>query len=287
MKKLALGLLVLALCILVFWWGLLVNFPGEALSRMIAAQIEQSPVISAKIQPAQLRWNRIEFPEMSFLWRREGSSAPLVSLKDLSIPLSWGLLKGVRVSAALGREGRLEIFLPWSETELTVSGSGLRMEEIPAFRLFRPIRVGGKFAFEGAWKKPNLRGKVRIPEGFLTSTGENLSVENIEWFGIKFPAPRLESVELRIKTGNRIEVKKGTFRGDIQGSIGGFISPQISAPRRSVLRLKITAAFRQDWLQRLGNLRPLLEERMNAGRLQVGIQGTLERPVFRTTAGRG
>ena len=287
MKKLGLGLLVSALCILVFWWGLLVNFPGEALSRMISAQIERSPVISAKIQPAELRWNRIEFPEISFLWRGVGSSVPLVSLKDLSIPLSWGLLNGVRAAAALGREGRLEIFLPWGEAELTVSGSGLRMEEIPAFRLFRPIQVGGKFAFEGAWKKPNFRAKLHIPEGVLTGTGENLSVENIEWFGFKFPATRLESVELRIKTGDRIEVEKGTFRGDIQGSIGGFISPQIGAPRRSVLRLEMTAAFRQDWLRQLGNLRQLLEERINAGRLQVSIQGTLERPVFRTAAGGG
>ncbi len=286
MRWIGLTFLGAALFLLVFWLGLAAHFPGEAFSRLIASRINRNPNLNAVLSPASLGLASLRIGRLSLEAPYADLPKPLFTLREVKISLTWRLAEGLPVTGMIGKSGRLDLFYPWNGGELSVSGSDLRLEEITALAALRPLRLRGGVSFTGSWRIPPSapgRRSPRIPEGRITGKGEGLVLDNLEVMGARLPRMRLDSVELRLKSGNRIEVERLDFRGDVQGTVTGFIQPRISNPKASALRLKLAVLFRPAWLQRLGAMRVAAESFLKNGRLEGVLSGTLGRPRLQPT----
>lgn len=286
MRKSAIIIASALLLLLIFWGGFAANFPGEALSRLIEARLNRLPNIEARLSPASLGLISIGVDDFSLNLIQPGR--PLLVLKDLRIPFSWALFSGLPVEARLGSDGELDAFIPWEEGEMTVNGKALRLEDIPGFKALAPATLRGAVAFSGKFQlTPNSRGRAAnaLPEGKLTARAEAVELANLAVLGAVLPVTRLESVDISVKTGKRIEVERITLKGDVQGSVKGFIQPRMASPGRSPMQLNVAVSFNQAWMGRLGPMRPLVEGFLKNGRLEAVLRGTLGSPSFKLGKG--
>ncbi len=276
----------IVLFLLIFWLGLMANFPGEALSRLIEAKAAQTPAIKLSLSPAEMNFFGVSLPSCKVEWRRPNSPVMLLSLKEVYIPISWRLFSGLPMEVAMGEEGLLNLFLAWEGGEVEIEGSGIRLEDIPAWNALAPLRVKGGLEFAGNMKfQPPAKGKFTsgVPSGEINGKAVNLEISNLVVLGNKLPAARLESLDLKVKSGKRIVVERFNFRGDMQGNLTGTIIPRGGRWENSSLQLKIKSSIRQSWLQGLGALQPLVESFLNQGRLDGSLTGTIARPKWRKT----
>lgn len=282
MRKSALIIASALLLILIFWGGFAANFPGEALSRLIAARLNRLPNIEARLSPASLGLISIGVDDLSLNLTRPGQS--LLVLKNVRIPFSWALFSGLPVEARIGSEGELDAFIPWEEGELTVKGTALRIEDIPGFTALAPAKLRGGVSFSGKFQlTPKSRGRSAdaLPEGKLTARAEAVELANMAVLGAALPVTRLESVDFSVKTGKRIEVEQITLKGDVQGGVTGFIQPRLASLGRSPMQLNVAVSFNQAWMGKLGSMRPLVEGFLKNGRLEAVLRGSLGSPSFK------
>ncbi|MCZ6474253.1 MAG: type II secretion system protein GspN [SAR324 cluster bacterium] len=288
MRKLALFLLGVLLFLLVFWLGFMANFPGKALSLLIASRVNKLPGIGVTLAPAELTWTSLTIPRLSLEAHAARLPKPLLTLTDVTIPIGWKLLDGLPAQGTLGKQGRLEVYVPWNGKELSVRALQLRLEEIPALAALQPVKLRGGISFSGSLRFPE-RGRggasTRLPEGTITGQGEALQVDNLEIMGAKLPPTRLERVDLRLKSGRRLEVERLEFQGDVQGKITGAVTPRLANPDSSGLQLRIAVSFRKSWLEQLGAMRPVVEAFLRNGRLEAALSGTVGRPRFNIQGG--
>ncbi len=288
MRKTGWVLLGGVLVLVVFWVGLIVNFPGAALSRFIESKISALPSLEASLSPATLGWSGINFQTFRLSYKRPGGADPLLTLEDVSVALTWRLVSGLPVSGSLGDQGRLDFFVPWKAGEtFAVSGAELPLEKIPAIAVFTPLRLRGRLTFSGSVAWPGMTGKRprAFPAGSLIARGEELEVLQLEVLGIKLPTAKLESLDLEITTGDRIKLDRLEFRGDLQGSVTGTLRPRLSNFGQTSLQLKVAASFRQTWLSRLGALQAVAEGFLKGGRLEGNLRGTIAQPRFQAARG--
>ena len=59
MKRLGVILLAVIVVVGAFWVGLMVNFPGEGVSRYVERQVNRRQGFDLVLTPAELRWNRL------------------------------------------------------------------------------------------------------------------------------------------------------------------------------------------------------------------------------------
>ena len=269
------------LLILIFWAGFAANFPGEALSRVVAARLNRLPNIEARLSPASLGLMSISMDELGINLAQQGQK--LIVLEDVRIPFTWSLFSGLPVEAGIGEAGGLELFIPWEEGELTVNGTELRIEDIPGVAAMKPATLSGNFAFSGKFQITGKSASGRgggLPEGELTARAQKLQLARFAVMGTTLPPARLESAELTVKTGKRINVEKLALRGDVQGGLEGYILPRPSAFAASPIQLKVTVSFKESWLQKLGALRPLVDGFLKNGRLEADLRGSVGKPSF-------
>lgn len=289
MTKVGWVLLGALLFLLVFWVGLMLNFPGAALSRLIESKIAAHPALSAKLSPATLGWSGVNFQTLRLAYFRPEGRVPLIALNDVSISLTWRLWGGLPVSGSLGEQGRFEFFVPWEAGEtFAVSGAELPLEDIPAISVFAPLEMQGRLTFSAEVEWPGVTGaKLRkLPAGSLIAKGEALQVRRLEILGAKLPQVKLESLELQITTGERITIDRFEFRGDVQGKLTGTLRPRLDDFSRTALELKLAASFRPEWLRQLGALEPLVQGFLKNGRLEGNVRGTVGQPRFKPGKGR-
>lgn len=286
MRKPALIVASALLLVLIFWGGFAANFPGEALSRIIAVRLNRLPNVEARLSPASLGLISIVVDDFSLNLTQPGQT--LLVLKDLRIPFSWALFSGLPVEARIGSKGELEAFIPWEEGEMTIEGKALRFEDIPAFTALAPAKLRGDVSFSGKFQltqKSRGRGANSLPVGKLTARAEAVELANLAVLGAALPVTRLESVEVSVKTGKRIEVEKITLKGDVQGSVKGFIQPRLNSFAGSPMQLDVAISFNQAWMGRLGPMRPLVEGFLKNGRLEAVLGGSVGRPSFKLGKG--
>ena len=288
MKKPALVAAAALLLLLIFWAGFALNFPGEALSRVMAARLNRIPNIEVRLSPATLGMFSLRVDEFRLSLANPGQSLPMLVLKEVRIPFTWALFSGLPVAAGIGKEGRFALFIPWGEGEMTISGTSLRMEDIHGFKALAPASLRGGLSFSGKFRlapQAQSRRAVKLPEGELTAKAEAVELANLGVMGAVLPVTRLESAELKLKTGKRIDVENFTLRGDVQGGIKGFIQPRLASIGNSPMRLRVTVSFKQTWLRKLGSMRPLVESFLNNGRLEAVVRGSLGKPEFKRERG--
>ncbi len=288
MKKTALVSAAVVLFLLVFWGGFVLNFPGAALSRAIENRINTLPNIQVRLSPAVLGWVGLEIDSFQLSVAQPGLPQPLIVLQDVRIPFAWALLSGLPVRARLGKEGQLELFIPWEEGELRVGGSGLRLEEIPALTRMSPVRLRGGVSFSGQMQLSNgiRQGRLtHLPPGSLSARADGVELSNMEIIGSRLPVTRLESIQMDIRIGKRLEVEQIAFQGDLQGKVSGFVQPRLTAIKSSPLRLNLALSFRKEWLDKLGPMRQIVTSFLKNGRLEGVVRGSLANPSLRP-AGR-
>ncbi len=289
MRKTGWVLLGGVLVLVVFWAGLIANFPGAALSRMIESKISALPSLEASLSPATLGWSGINFQTFRLSYQRPGGAHPLLALEDVSVALTWRLVNGLPVSGRLGDQGRLDFFVPWQPGEnFAMSGAELPLEKIPAIAVFTSMQMRGRLTFSGNIAWPGITGKKprAFPAGHLIASAEELEVLQLELLGIEFPTAKWESMDLEITTGDQIKVDRLDFRGDLQGSVTGTLRPRLSNFGQTKLQLKVAASFRQAWLSRLGAFRPVVQGFLRGGRLEGNLRGTIAKPRFQAARGR-
>lgn len=272
------------LFLVVFWLGLMANFPGAALSRLVESRINGMSGVKASLSPAKLGLLGISVESLKLSWSSGKRQLPLVTFNDVYVPLSWRLNEGIPLQAAIGEEGWLDLFLAWDGGVLDVEGAEIELADIPVWKSIKDIKLKGLFSLKGSlsFPKGNKRRKGRgMPTGTIGGTGKNLEISSIKVMGASLPPARLESLEIKIKSGKNINVERFVFKGDMQGSVTGSITPNGNNLERSALRLQIATSFRQGWLNSLGTLKPLLEAFLTDGRLKGSINGTVGKPNWR------
>lgn len=284
MKRTALVSAAVGLFLLVFWVGFVLNFPGAALSRAIEYRINTVPSLQVRLSPAALGWAGLEIDSFRLSVAQPGLPQPLIVLQNVRIPIAWALLSGLPVRARLGKEGQLDLFIPWEEGELRVAGAGLRLEEIPALARMGPVRLRGGVSFSGRMQLSNgmRRGRLtQLPPGSLSGRADGVELSNMEIAGARLPVTRLESVRMDLKFGKRLEVEQIVFQGDLQGKVSGFIQPRLTAIKSSPLQLKLAISFRKEWLDKLGPMRQIVTSFLKNGRLEGVVRGSLANPSLR------
>ena len=279
-KPLAILAAALAL-LLIFWAGFVINFPGEALSRVIADRLNRIPNVDVQISPASLGLASVQMEEFRLDVVARGQPQPVLMLKGVRIPFSWALFSGLPVRAGIGQEGQFDLFMPWDEGEMTINGTQLRMEDIPGFSAWAPARLKGGLSFSGQFQiGPETRqgGSKTLPKGVFTAKAEAVRLENLGVMGTTLPLTRFDRAELVLKTGSRIEVEKFALQGDVQGGVTGFIQPRLTQFSSSPMQLKVAVSFKQAWMQKLGVLQPLVAGFLKNGRLEASLRGSVGKP---------
>lgn len=282
-----LGMVMVGLLVVVggIWLGLMWHFPGEAASRYVSAQVSRAMGFDLVLTPATLRWNRMEVERAELRRRDLPQDPPLFILTDFAIPLTWKLFQGLPVQAVIGREGRAEAFLPWGVGDEAWLEGQVVLEEIPLPAVLKPLRLQGRLQITGRFTMdaPARQGRT-LPTGILEGRLPELTVDGVQVGTMKLPTTRLEGVRFSVSTGRVVQLKHFEFKGDIQGNASGSISPNMKIPRSTLLDISVNAAFRNSWLTRLGDLKPLVEGFLERGRLMVKLNGTVANPRLRTTA---
>lgn len=286
MRKPAIVSAAVLLLVLIFWIGIAVNFPGEALSRVVVARLNRLPNIEARLSPASLGLISINMEELRIDLAQPGQT--LIVLENVRIPFSWGLFSGLSVEAQIGKDGRLKLFIPWEEGELTINATALRLEEIPGFAALKPVTLRGGLEFSGKFQMKQNAAAGRggqLPQGEFSARAQAVELARITVMGANLPPTRLESAVLKVKTGKRINVESFNIRGDVQGGLKGFIQPRSGAFAKSPIQLSVTVSFKDSWLRKLGAMRPLVEGFLKNGRLEANLRGSVGKPVFKLVRG--
>lgn len=282
MRRLGIVLLAILVTLGGVWVGVMWKFPGDAVSRYVESRVNRSQGFILALRPAEMRWNRLYIPRAEIRRRDKPQSPPLFILTDFTVPVSWRLVLGLPARAVLGKKGQVEIFLPWAEGGKAVLKGDLLLEEVALPAVLHPIVLRGHFKFSGEFTMgPAARAGTELPVGTLEGRGTDLLIAGIKLGGMVLKETRLSNIELRIRTGKEVRMERVTFRGDIQGSVTGRVTPNLGNPRQSLLGLQINASFKEAWLAGLGRSRPLAESFLNKGRLTLTLDGTIGRPRAR------
>ena len=258
------------------------KFPGHAVSRYVEGRVNRSQGFILALHPAEMRWNRLYIPRAEIRRRDKPKSPPLFVLTDFTVPVTWRLTRGLPVRAVLGKEGRVEVFLPWNEGDKAVLNGNMLLEEVALPAVMKPIALTGHFVFSGEFTMSSAaRAGTELPPGTLEGKGTNLTITGVMFGGKILKVTRFSNVELRIQTGKEVRMEKVVVRGDVQGNVTGRMTPNLRNPRKSLLGFQINASFRNAWLAGLGQLRPVAESYLKKGRLILTLDGTIGRPRLR------
>lgn len=281
MKKTAFFFGGLILFAAVFWIGLVVNFPGEAMSRLIESRVNSGSGINIAVNPARLTLGGLALDDVRVGWHRGENSLPLVALREVLLPFTPQLLKGLKLEISVAEKGTAGLFFPWGERGFSLEAAELRLEDFRGWSELGPMRMRGLVALEGNFTLPKpsrRRAAPLVPVGTLSVAATNVEISGLEILGGKFPATRFEEVSLKLRSEKRIQVEEASFRGDLQGTVTGSITPRGADGLRSILQLRVAAAVRQSWLQKLGAMRPIVEAFVKNGRLAGNLAGTVGAP---------
>ena len=286
MKRLGIILLVVVVIVGAFWIGLMLNFPGESVSRFVERQVNGRQAFDLVLTPAELRWNRLYVARAELRRRDNPAAQPLFVVSDFAIPITWRLARGLPAEGTLGKEGRVEVYLPWSAGgEARLDGSvNLGTVTLPA--VLNPVTLAGQIDVRGRFKMDaDARTGARLPDGTLEVNARELTVSGVKAAGASLPSTRLDAVAITLETGRTLNVRRFEYRGDLQGTVDGTLTPNLGNPRNSLLGLRITAAFRDTWVEQLGDLRPILEGFLNRGRVVLSLTGTIGNPQLQPVRG--
>lgn len=286
MKRLAVILCVLVVVVVAFWIGLMFNFPGARASRYVEQRVNQRQAFDLVLAPAELRWFGLYVPSAELRRRDNPAAEPLVTVTDFTVPLSWRLVSGLPMHANVGGRGEVEAYLPWSLGGTATVAGQVDLGTLPVPAVLKPLALAGHLEVHGHFlMDAQSQAGVRLPEGTLAGSGRNLVVSQVRLGATPLPPTRLESLEWELETGRTVNVKRFDYRGDLQGTVAGTITPNLRNPRNSLLALRITTALRDDWLAQLGDLRPIVESFLNRGRVVTTLTGTVGRPNLQPVTG--
>ena len=282
MKRLGIVLLAIVVIVGAFWIGLMANFPGESVSRFVERQVDGRQGFDLLLTPAELRWNRLYVARAELRRRDNAVAQPLFVVTDFAIPLTWRLIRGLPAEGELGKGGHVEAFLPWSTGGEARLDGAVDLAAVPLPAVLNPITVGGQVDVRGRFKMDaDAQRGARLPDGTLEVNGRELVVNGVKVGGVDMPATRLDALAVTLETGRTVTVRRFEFRGDLQGTVDGTLTPSLASPRNSLLGLHITTAFRDAWLAQLGSLRVIVESFLNRGRVDLSLTGTVGNPQLR------
>ncbi len=288
MKRFGIVILVLVFAIGVFWVGLIVHFPGDAVSRYVEARVNRHQGFDLALSPAELHWDGLYVPHAELRRRDNPQARPLFVLNDFVVPITWRLIQGLPARARVGEQGRVTAFLPWSRGEHASLDGKLELGEIPLPAVLAPIKLSGKLELDGRFlMDAEAQVGTQLPDGTLRARARELVVSGLPVGGFTVPSTRLDSATLVLDTGRTVNLQEARFQGDLQGSVTGTITPNLRNPRVSLLALRITTSFREAWLASLGEMRPIVESFSERGRIVLTLNGTVGRPQLQPVRGGG
>ena len=266
---------------LAFWLGLKLNFPGEAVTRFVKSRTSQLREVDIRLSPAALGFTGIYFDFVEIRSADATDTPPLLKLNEVKIPFSWRLPMGLVIAGKLGEEGRLSIFIPWWAGGTAEILGFIDIQEISIPPELGPLKLAGSLELTGKFEmKQPLGVLTEVPDGTIAGTAKGLQVRGVSYSGIELPITNVESATWTMKSGKVVNLEQLVFNGDVQGSIKGLMTPNMKAPLLSSLRLEGQVTPSKVWLEKLGNLRPIVESFVKQGRVAFILEGSLARLRF-------
>lgn len=279
MKKIGIILGAMMFLLAAFWLGLMSNFPGKTASRLIEAQADQFSGVKVKVGVAELRLFDLYVPKVVISLRENPNAPPVFTLTDVSVPISWRLIFGLPAEGVIGKTGYVEVFLPWNKEDEAEMEGRVVLQEIPVPDVLKPASASGVLEVSSriAMGFP-LQGMNRFPKGWIKLKGEGVSVKGVEASGVKIPETRLESAEIDLGTGDQVAIKGFSFSGDLSGNIQGSLTPNMRNPRLSQLNFQIIAVVKEDWVEKFGDLKMIVQGFLKQNGIKLSLTGNLGRP---------
>ena len=282
MKRFVNFLAPAAVFVLAFGWGFALNFPDAAATRAIEASVNTSPVLAIGLEP--IRFTLTGLRSDRLVVRRVGGSndPPLLTLTDVRLPFRPTLFRGASLQAALGSDGRLNGFVAWDGSDITVDELSARLEDL-SLPLGTPgMTVKGHVTLSGRLRPGPRPGNVRaeLPDGELHGRVEALEVSGLNVAGTVLPVTHLQDVEIDLRMGRTVQIERIVAHGDLQGTAQGSVVPNLDRIQDSRLSLTVSAALRPGWIQDTGALRPILEGFFPGGRIEGTLGGTAGAPAW-------
>jgi len=283
MSNLRLAAIAAAAFVLALAIGMAASFPGEALSRYISQQVERAAGMPVRLSPLHLGVTGLSAEALDIL---PPDSSP-VFVREVHFPWTWRWISEIPLSAKIGDNGKIDVAWGWSGN-LAVTLKDLALQDLPLPMLPPDTRLKGTVNAALTLAPVSLRqhGIGGMPAGSLELQAEGIEAINVRAAGIAIPTIRLDSVEARIGLGRTVQVESLTLRGDAEGTVTGTIVPNLERPADSRLSLNVALQVRRNWIDQLGNLKPLAEGFLPGGRIAGALEGTVGAPVLNRTAKR-
>ncbi len=261
--------------------GLVVNFPRGVVTDTIRHELERATGWSWEVKQVGIRWNGIG--SSGLIARLSEVKAPVVSLKSANVSLLESLFGGPLLRLRTGKRGRIRVRLPWSSSGKFRLRMKLPLEELSIWQVleeqgFGRMVVGGDLRAKAmvSWSNRKV-----APQGSLEAMVDDLSLGGLQVLGFSVPKLEIGRVQLRIESDGTVQLRELRVEGDWEGEISGSIQWNASNPRNSVLSLQAQLTPRQNWMEKLGGIRPLLEGYLKQGQLRFYLEGHLAKPRLR------
>lgn len=283
MRKFLIGGGIALMVLLIFWIGLMVHFPGEALSTFAERRMGTVLGRPVKLTPATLRGlsvrvARIDVPPLP------GAARGGVTLSDVRLSLLG--LGALPLRARIGETGRLAASWSWLHGGVRFSAADVPLDALANLSPGQAPRVQGLASLQlrlARLPSGPPQHWPRLPDGALSGQLADVTVQGLEAVGQTVPPLSLNRVDFTATLGENIEITQVALSGDIDGQLSGQITPRLAQLGQSRIDLQVRATPKPAWLQRLGALQPMVQGFLRDGRLDAVLQGTLANPSFRPT----
>lgn len=267
MRNSVLVLLFLLMTARLFLLGVQHNFPGDTLAHYLEQKAAAQTPFQLKIAP--LAWNelrRITTEQVAWVAPPSLSMFYLFVMEDVEIDLlpflQWKHFPFFPFAQEIAFRGKAyggEVFSQVNygtgeRAELNIQAMSLDL--IPAVHLIPHVDLRGELDLQGVVE--NLQaleaGKSQIPQGQLTATLENVTLQakNLgAWMPswLDLPALSFPKIELEADYKEFLTLHKLQFTGAVEGTIDGkiFLNPQ-NLPASTLqlrVRLKLSQAVKE------------------------------------------
>ncbi len=285
MRRLLIGGGIALAVLLIFWIGLMVHFPGEALSTFAERRMGAALGRPVTLSPATLRGlsisvARIDIPPLP------GSAARVGGVTLSNVRLSLLGMGTLPLRAQNGDTGRLSASWSWLIGSVQLNAANVPLEALAGLGGSRAIRVQGLLSLQarlGSLPAGPPRTWQRLPEGAVSGQLQDMTMQGFEAVGQPLPPLSLARVEFSAALGENIEITQVALTGDIDGQLSGQLTPRMAQLGQSRINLQVQATPKPAWLQQLGGMQPVVQGFLQDGRLEAALQGTLANPSFRPT----
>ena len=286
-NRLFLLLLALPVLLVIVFWGLKNNFPGDNLADMLEQQAAGRFGIPLQVSPVELEWQGFQIPELVLMRAAGWKFLPrgdLFILENLTFQFLPTLLKrSIQLSSnSHGGDFELKTDL-FMEDQISSNFKNIQLKTIPALSGLSYADVEGVLGLETTVNNLSaLRtGKTSIPEGELKGALENVKIRLIGMAMIfpqlDLPPVEFSSIDFELSLGPVMQIRKINLKGMLTGMMEGTLRINPKKLEASLLDLRVQLVPSPELSSSLGTLAMVLKSYQCGNRIDIQLKGPLNR----------